>query len=156
MNQTIHSELMSFDTRASSPPPAIAADSRTGPSNEARIPPPSIIKPDELTASERGRLRSLTKRAFRFRRSRKSQHNSQSPSPSNYAPTAFDDVNEGPVLLNSESSALTALSVEDHARDVYQWAILYENQRGYVSFARELDSSSRDSILTQKQDYVLL
>lgn len=109
----------------------------TRPESTRLVPPPSAIRHDELTPVERGRVKSLTKRVFSLRR-RKSlpgqTSSEENPSAEARSSDDIDSTDQRPVAINSGLSlAASAHFLDaDSSQDIYQWAVLYENQRGYV------------------------
>ncbi|CDO71571.1 hypothetical protein BN946_scf184911.g41 [Trametes cinnabarina] len=122
--------------------------SPAGPSSFLRPsqPPPGSVQKDDYAAADEARRR-LSKRGLfssislpSFRKSRrrsKAQQRNASPSPSSIVEieraASESDI---PDLVNiSESSDLAAELDKEYDKDVYRWAILYENQRGAMVFS---------------------
>ena len=104
-------------------------------------PPPEAIERDDYAAAEQARQR-FQKRGFfssvslplPHRHKSSSRKRGPSPSPSSIAelerPASTPP--EAPEFVElSERSSTTELD-EDYGKDVYRWAVLFENQRGYV------------------------
>ncbi|KAI0639411.1 hypothetical protein C8Q77DRAFT_1213978 [Trametes polyzona] len=124
--------------------------SPAGPSTPAfrppsRLPPPpgTIQKDDYLAAEEarrrfykRGFFSSVSLPSFRRRRT-KSRKRNASPSPSSIEELETSaSVPEIPDLVDiSQASVLATELDEDYDKDVYRWAVLYENQRGAMVFS---------------------
>jgi hypothetical protein len=110
------------------------------------FPPPQCMQPDEYSAADAARRRLAPKSGLRLfasltslRQRSKSTSSKRSSTAIQSAqltesmgetahlrpPTDTDDV-----LINLDGSAISDFHEN---KDVYKWAILYENQRGYVS-----------------------
>lgn len=104
-------------------------------------PPPETIQRDDYVAAEEARRRfakrglfsSVSLPSFHKRKAR-TRKRSASPSSSSIPQVEdFASVSDRPDLVSlAEASSLVAELDEDYDKDVYAWAVLYENQRGYV------------------------
>ena len=108
------------------------------------IPPPSHIQPEELTESERAQLHVPAKRSFlkiRLSKSRSTVGNSDVDSEhgqpheriasrrdSSSRPSAESE--DAPFIKVGDGIICADELMENYDKDVYRWAILYENQRG--------------------------
>ncbi|KAI0724562.1 hypothetical protein C8T65DRAFT_563506 [Cerioporus squamosus] len=108
-------------------------------------PPPEAIEKDDYAAAEQARQRFQHKGLFSsvsfpllpHRHKSKSRRRDASPSPSSVAelerstsvPTDIPD------LVNLSERGSSAELDEDYGKDVYRWAVLYENQRGATVFS---------------------
>ncbi|RPD62932.1 hypothetical protein L226DRAFT_607651 [Lentinus tigrinus ALCF2SS1-7] len=121
--------------------------SSAGPSSypsQTPPPPPEAIERDDYAAAEQARQR-FHKRGFfsavslplphRYRS--KSRKRDSSPSPSSFAELerSTSVPQEAPDLVILSEGGLTAELDEDYGKDVYRWAVLYENQRGAMVFS---------------------
>lgn len=125
---------MSESTTSRSPSPA-------GPSSPTAYalapPPPEAIQVDDYIAAEEARRRfysrgffhNVSLPHFRKRRAKARRREASLASSSVVNVDVFASTPEIPNLVDiSEGAELD----EDYDKDVYRWAILYENQRGYV------------------------
>ncbi|KAI0335264.1 hypothetical protein GY45DRAFT_1317193 [Cubamyces sp. BRFM 1775] len=128
--------------------PSPLTHSPAGPSSSflhpSQPPPPGTVQEDDYAAAEAARRRfsrhgllsSISLPSLRKRKS-KAHRRDLSPSPSLLVPNERSaSVSEIPELVNiSESTSLAAELDEDYDKDVYRWAVLYENQRGAMVFS---------------------
>ena len=119
-----------------------ARQAEAGPSTNINVSPPECMKHDEITQADQARLPPLKPRRFAFLHRKhlqrgldQSKHRvSKPPSPDiledEVRLSDDTDVSEAPpVRLESGALSLEGLE-EDYDKDVYRWAVLYENQRG--------------------------
>ena len=122
------------------------ASSLAGPSSlhsTRSLPPPlpAALKRDDYAAADRARerlhkrglLSSVSLQLPHFHRSRtKSRESSIRRS---YIQGAGEPTSEPPASLNLVDLAENVFAKDDESydKDVYRWAVLYENQRGYVN-----------------------
>ena len=118
-------------------------DSRTplvaGPSNENNndsVPPPDTVKPDASFSTEQLRVRLSPKRSL-FRLRKKRRVSSDSTEPDKHKSLSSDEVPpedalDMPFVQLGNTVVYSTELEEDYSKDIYRWAILYENQRGYV------------------------
>ncbi|KAH9898392.1 hypothetical protein C8Q73DRAFT_684699 [Cubamyces lactineus] len=130
-----------------SEPPQLTP-SPAGPSSTflhpSQPPPPGTVHEDDYAAADAARRRfshhglfsSISLPSLRRRRSRAHRRNS-SPSPSSLVPNERSaSASDIPEQVNiSESPTIAAELDEDYDKDVYRWAVLYENQRGAMVFS---------------------
>ncbi len=118
------------------------SESSAGPSSSTLVSPPECLVHDHLSAQELIAVRRSPKRSFvRLFRSKTAQdrrrHSTDSDDnqSNNSGPSVSEDSDtlEIPFIKLGDGLVYSAEYEEDHARDVYRWAVLYENQRGYVS-----------------------
>lgn len=112
------------------------------------IPPPSHVRREELTEAELARLHTPTKRPlFRWwqasrksgqnsgQDSRSSEHGSEDPSTSGQhsqqdIPAPSIESEDMPFVKLGGSVTYSEELMQDYEKDVYRWAVIYENQRG--------------------------
>ncbi|KAI0078875.1 hypothetical protein K474DRAFT_1583712, partial [Panus rudis PR-1116 ss-1] len=106
-------------------------------------PPPGLLKPDSPSTVEQARARVLPRRSF-FRLSNLRKSKGQEPvNPSlSRSQTSFQRLSlpagpdEDTQEVEINDALLTTTNLEEsHEKDVYQWAFLYENQRGITLFS---------------------
>lgn len=122
---------------ASSPTPAPVP----GPSSVAS--PPECMHREELTAEEQARLPTAKRSVFGFLRHRKSRQEGLTQSPDREATNGTDAAQASRISNETDATDVTFVRLEDalihsaeleedYSKDVYRWAVLYENQRGYA------------------------
>ena len=107
------------------------------------FPPPQCMQADEYAAADAARRCLAPKSSFRLfpsltslRQRSKSTTSKRTIEPVNVAESADDTVHlplptdTGDITINLDGSAISDFHEN---KDVYGWAILYENQRGYAS-----------------------
>ena len=115
-----------------------------GPSNET-VPPPSHIQQGELTEAELARLRLPTKQSFFKIGLSKSKSRSlgrvssdASPQMERMAtpqreashPRSSTESEDTPFIKIGNNTMYADEFMENYDKDVYRWAVVYENQRG--------------------------
>ncbi|KAI0655087.1 hypothetical protein C8Q70DRAFT_1021781 [Cubamyces menziesii] len=130
--------------------PSTFTPSPAGPSSSflhtSQPPPPGTVHEDNYAAadaarrriSRHGLLSSISLPSLRRRRSKARAHRQDSsPSPSSLVPNERSaSAPDIPELVNiSDSTTCAAELDEDYDKDVYRWAVLYENQRGAMVFS---------------------
>lgn len=123
-----------------------------GPSSFIPPPPPEAIQRDDYAAAEQARQRFSKRGLFSsvslplpniHQKKSNSRGRDDLPLPSSIAelgrPTSVSEEGLDLVVLSDDPALL-----EEIDKDVYRWAILYENQRGYgLSFASMLQGAHR-------------
>ncbi|KAI0361611.1 hypothetical protein OH77DRAFT_1469432 [Trametes cingulata] len=122
--------------------------SSAGPSSSflraTRPPPPGAVQKDDYAAAAQARQRfskhglfsSISLPSLSRKRKSKAQRRGVSPSPSSIAEIQTSaSVPEIPDIVDITEANLAAELDENYDRDVYRWAILYENQRGAMVFS---------------------
>ena len=119
-----------------------ASSSETaGPSRVNFVSPPEFAKPDDAFPTEQVLVRLSPKRSFLgFRKARRRSKASLMEGHGAAAvravrppePSQDTDPLEMPFVQLGNTVLYSAELEEDYTRDVYRWAVLYENQRGYV------------------------
>lgn len=109
------------------------------------IPPPSHVQPIELTQAELAQIRIPRKRSFfsfvssKSRGSVKESQNEQGvervastshPERSRSKVSSDSEVEDTPFVKIGGDVLYSEELMEDYSKDVYRWAVLYENQRG--------------------------
>jgi hypothetical protein len=108
------------------------------------VPPPSRIQQGQLTQAELDRIKLPKKQPyFQLRHSKSKSRNipdsaaedderreGSSPSRISEEPRPSEDSEDMPFIKVGGGLVYSDELVEDYEKDVYRWAILYENQRG--------------------------
>lgn len=107
--------------------------------SESTPPPPATITPDDYHAADPARRRLAPKSSFGRRLSLKIKKKNIKP------PLATASVSDfQPSMLDSESQTISLdssnISTAEDDRDQYEWAVVYENQRGYGNLSALLYS----------------
>ena len=93
-------------------------------------PPPTAITPDDYHAADPARRRLAPKLSFGHRLSLMTKKKPIKPLLATAPPSDLQ-----PSMLHSESQTISLdssnISTAEDDRDQYEWAIVYENQRGY-------------------------
>ena len=97
------------------------------------------MKREELTSEEQAKLpRPRQSTFFGFLHHHKSRHadseESSKPAETRQAPNPSDeaDMSEIPFVRLEDTLVYSEELDKDYSKDVYRWAVLYENQRGYT------------------------
>lgn len=105
------------------------------------VPPPLHVQADSLTEAELAQIHIPSKRSFfKLPSSRTCSRSSQSGRPTERVSTSGEDREPRP-SLDPEAEDMPFISVEgnvvyadelmeNYDKDVYRWAVVYENQRG--------------------------
>ncbi|KAI0689609.1 hypothetical protein BC835DRAFT_1282676 [Cytidiella melzeri] len=106
------------------------------------------MKPDHFTQEDQARLPSFKPHRFGFLRKQQSRHDLDQKNKKRAAATSDSaDAEGGPsretevtdipfVRLDASGGVRYSLDLEEHYdKDVYRWAVLYENQRGVMLFS---------------------
>src|ERR1700728_5412036 len=110
--------------------------STTDTTDNRDIGPPECMKTDDYSAAEPARRRLLKKDSFRLFASlpnlRSKRKQKESGKNSDDAVPVFIETPPSPTDSNGFIHLDNAAICEDEDKPVYRWAVLYENQRGYV------------------------
>lgn len=102
--------------------------------------PPQCMQADDYSAADAARRRLAQKQGLRLfasltnlRQRTKSATSKKSGTPSHFSESTNEltqQTGDGDTAINLDASAIPDFHEN---KDVYKWAILYENQRGYIS-----------------------
>jgi hypothetical protein len=110
--------------------------STTDTTDNRDIGPPECMKTDDYSAAEPARRRLLKKDSFRLFASlpnlRSKRKQKESGKDNDDAVPVFIETPPSPTDSNGFIHLDNAAICEDEDKPVYRWAVLYENQRGYV------------------------
>ncbi|KAJ3552271.1 hypothetical protein NM688_g4237 [Phlebia brevispora] len=110
-----------------------------GPSNANVVPLPDTVRPDASFQSDSVRKRISSKRSILHLRRKKRPNDRaiehQTPAHSEISEDEDIDVLQMPFIQLGNTVVYSAALEEDYSKDVYRWAIMYENQRGITLFS---------------------
>lgn len=101
-------------------------------------PPPSFVQKDDYSAADPARQRLVPKSRFpRFLSLPNLRSSKQTPPPPQQSPPQDTDagLQVQPEVLNLIHLDAAQLNDDEEYQDKYEWAIVYENQRGCLSVA---------------------
>jgi hypothetical protein len=133
-----------FDTESPRPLSSPTANFDQGAGPSVSVPPPECMKPDHLTQEDLAKLPTFKPHKLGFLHKKKSKNDTNQtkkvdkgfiPEPVTEVEPHLQDleVSDVPFVRLDGGVLYSAGLEEDYDKDVYRWAVLYENQRGYVN-----------------------